>query len=90
MCYWLKPVGRYARDHRMGESMNVTEILITGFDGEEPVFAVNLSSDVATVAPTSSDEDGNVVLDEVRQQATDAFEAIWKILERLTKVQVSA
>ena len=66
--------------------MHITEMLITGFDGDEPVFAVNLAPTDATMASASVDENGETVLDDVRQQATEAFEAVWDILERLAKV----
>lgn len=73
-----------------GVSMQVTEMLITGFDGDEPVFAVNLSSTDATMASTSTDENGETVIDDVRQQETEAFEAIWNILEQLAEVPAGA
>jgi hypothetical protein len=67
--------------------MRVTEMLITGFDGDEPVFAISLASGIATMSPTSTDENAETVLDEAWQEATDAFEAVWEILERLPRVQ---
>jgi acyl CoA:acetate/3-ketoacid CoA transferase alpha subunit len=66
--------------------MHVTELLITCFDGQELVSTVFLDSDTATIHTTSTDESGETVVDAARQEASDAFEAIWKILERLIKV----
>lgn len=70
--------------------MHVTEMLITGFDGDEAVFAVNPACDTATMSSTSTDENGETVVDNAHQQATDAFEAVWEIVERLTKVPATA
>jgi hypothetical protein len=70
--------------------MHVTEMLITGFDGDEAIFAVNLAPADATMASTCTDENGETVIDDVRQQATEAFEAVWDILERLAKVPAGA
>ena len=66
--------------------MHVTEMLITGFDGDEPVFAVNLASAAATTDSTGAVDNGKTVVNEWSQLTTDAFEAIYKILDRLPKV----
>lgn len=51
-------------------------MLITGYDGDEPVFVVNLACDADT--------------DEASQRTTEAFEAIYRIVDRLAKVSVDA
>jgi hypothetical protein len=70
--------------------VHITELLITGFDGDEPVFAVHLTPDTATIGSTGTDENGETELKEARLLAADAFEAIYEILERLPKVPASA
>lgn len=44
-------------------SLNLTELLITGYDGDEAVLAISLGPENATVALTSADGNGDTVVD---------------------------
>jgi hypothetical protein len=66
-------------------SMHITERLITGYDEDKPVVAVNLASDGARVVLTSTSDDGETEVKSAWQQPTDAFETARELLERLTK-----
>lgn len=70
--------------------MHVTEMLITGFDGDKPVFAVNLASTTAIADSTGAKENGKAAINEASQHTTNAFEAIYKILNGLPKISVTA
>lgn len=70
--------------------MPVTELLITGYNGDESVFAVNLASYAATVVLTHMDEKGETVVDSAWQQATDDFTALRDVLDRLVRAPAVA
>ncbi|WP_117215353.1 hypothetical protein [Allorhizocola rhizosphaerae] len=63
--------------------MNITELLITGYDGEKAVFAVNLSSNAATMVVGTEGTRGEVIVDSVSCQPTPAFSEVWKVLQHL-------
>lgn len=61
--------------------MNVTELLVTGYDGNEPVFVVNLAPNVATTVLTSTTDNGEATVDATAEQASDVFarcRSCWK------------
>ncbi|GIH06656.1 hypothetical protein Rhe02_47230 [Rhizocola hellebori] len=66
--------------------MNITELLITGFDGERAVFAVNLSPDMARAIFTESDDDGQVTVDATAQYASGLFGPLAKLFDGMTIV----
>ncbi|HZM76487.1 MAG TPA: hypothetical protein VFC19_12210 [Candidatus Limnocylindrales bacterium] len=63
--------------------MHLTELLVTGYDGNEAVFAVTLAPDEANVVLTSTDDNGETVVDSARRQATDIFAEIQELLEQV-------
>jgi hypothetical protein len=66
--------------------MNITELLITGFDGDRAMFAVNLSPDLARAIFTEPDDDGQVTVDVTAQYATGLFGPLAKLFLDMTKV----
>lgn len=60
-----------------------TEMLITGYDGDDSVFAVTITPGRATVVLTRTNEHGETVVDSNWKQATDAFTALRDVLDRL-------
>jgi hypothetical protein len=70
--------------------MNVTELLVTGFDGDDPVFAITLAAGDATAVLTATAEDGETAVDAVAQRGTDVFALVRELLEGLTDVPVQA
>lgn len=63
--------------------MRITEVLVTGYDGEQAVIAVNLVSGAAKVVITSTDKNRETVVNLARQQAGDAFTAVRDVLDGL-------
>lgn len=64
--------------------MHITELLVTAYNGDEPMFAINLGPDTATVALLGP---GGAV-DSARNQDSQAFAAIFKLIEDLAMVPV--
>ena len=69
--------------------MNFTELLITGYDGDEAVFAVTLAPHQANAVLTSTAGNGDTVVDSTQQHATDAFAEIQQLLERIMGAAVA-
>jgi hypothetical protein len=61
--------------------MRLTELLVTGYDGDEAVFAVIIAPDQANVVLMRTDDNGETVVGSARQQATDVFAEVQKLLE---------
>lgn len=70
--------------------VQVTEMLVTGYDGEESVFVVNLVSDAATVVFTRTDDGGEAVVDSASRQASDAFVGVRDLLNGLVRASAEA
>lgn len=68
------------------DNMNVTELLITGYDGSKPIFAVNLAPGSATVVLTSTDQNGDAVVDSTWTTASQAFTDFRGLVEDLAVV----
>lgn len=66
--------------------MNVTELLVTGYDGNEPLFVVKLAPDEATTVRTVTDAGGETTVDSIAKQATDVFASVRQLLEPLAAV----
>lgn len=63
--------------------MPVNDMLITGYYGDNSVFAVNVAPGRATVVLTHTDKQGDTVVDATWKQTTDAFVALRDVLDRL-------
>ena len=63
--------------------MHITELLVTAYDGDEPVFAVNLEPEAATVAWTGTDNDGDTAVDSTWSLACQSFVVIRQLMEDL-------
>jgi len=63
--------------------MNVTEILITGYDGDSAVFATSLAPGRAKTVFTAEDADGQSAVDSVLDVATPAFGQLVQMLKDL-------
>jgi hypothetical protein len=66
--------------------MPITELLVTGYDGDRAVFAVVLAEDRATVVVTSKDDNGETVVDSAWSQASDALAGMRPFFERITNL----
>lgn len=53
--------------------MNITELLITGFDGAGMLFATTLTAEEAKVIRPGCDEGGDEIVGEAWEKATGAF-----------------
>ncbi len=69
--------------------MKVTELLVTGYNGDDPVFAVTLGPGEA-IAVLANADDGGVAVDAVVQQRTDVFASVRELLEGLTAAAAHA
>jgi len=56
--------------------MNISELLITGYDGAASLFAVTLTADGAKVMRPGNDGDGETVVGEAWEKATDVFATV--------------
>ena len=61
--------------------MNITELLITGYSIDKPIFAVTLTAEGAKVIKPGTSIEGEPVVGEAWQKATDAFTAIRDLME---------
>ena len=68
--------------------MHITELLVTAYDGEEPVLAINLGPDNATVALTGRDDNGDTVVNSAWNQNSQAFVTIRRLMEDLAAAPV--
>lgn len=66
-----------------GKAMNVTELLVTGYDGDEPLFAVALGPDAAMTVKTGIDGEGEAIVDSVARQSADVFVEMRDMLQDL-------
>lgn len=60
--------------------MNITELLITGYDGPHHQFALTLRANEAQVVKLGIDDEGEAVVDEAWRRATTAFTAVRDIM----------
>jgi hypothetical protein len=66
-----------------GTPMNVTEVLITGYDGKTTVFAASLVPGRAKMIFATEDGDGQSTVDSVFEAVTPAFDSLLDILRDL-------
>jgi hypothetical protein len=74
---------------RLEEIMNITEILITGYDGDSEVFATNVTGDSAKTAFTAATSGGESIVESVRETTTNALGPLVRVLEDLGLVRRS-
>jgi hypothetical protein len=70
--------------------MSITEFLITGYDGVETRFAMNLTTDGAEVVRPGTNSEGETVVVEAWEKATDAFEAVRDLLDDILSASTSS
>lgn len=63
--------------------MNITEILVIGFDGDSEVFAANVTEDRAKTVFIAADPGGESIVDSIREVPADALGPIVRVLEDL-------
>lgn len=66
-----------------GSHMNVTGLLVTGYNGDKPIYAVNLHPGGATTILTGHDDGETTTVDAAKKQTTQAFGQIRDLLEEL-------
>lgn len=66
--------------------MNVTEVLVNGFDGDETVFAAALSPGSEAKVLTVVDCCGSATVQTVSDVATSAFTTVQQVIEDLITV----
>lgn len=62
--------------------LNISEVLITGYDGSDAAFAMSLSRGHTKMVFTAGGPDGPMV-ESVLEVVTPAFEALLRVLEDL-------
>ena len=60
--------------------MDITELLITAYDGPRHHFALTLTADEARIVKLSTDDKGEAVVGEAWESATDAFTAVRNLM----------
>lgn len=70
--------------------MNITELLVTGYDGNEPLFVVKLAPGEATSVRTATDDSGETTVDSIARQTTDLFASVRELLEGLAPKATTA
>jgi hypothetical protein len=68
--------------------MHITELLVTAYDGDEPVLAINLGPESATVALTGKTGDGQTVVESAWSQGSEVFAAVRQLIETLAAAPV--
>jgi hypothetical protein len=61
--------------------MKITELLITGFDGDKPVLVVSVFPEVAKAILTTADDDGQPTVEVATERATRIFGPMQRMLE---------
>ncbi len=61
--------------------MKITELLITGYDGNRPIFVVNVFPETATTLLVTTDEDGEDAVAATAERTTQMFRPMKKLLE---------
>jgi len=70
--------------------MNITELLITGYDGAAILFATTLTKDGAKVIKPGTAAEGEPVIGEAWQTATDAFTAVRDLMDDIVSAPKAA
>ncbi len=61
--------------------MKLTELLVTGYDGNRPVFVVNVFPETAKAYLVSADDDGDDAVVTAAERTTQMFIPMKKLLE---------
>lgn len=61
--------------------MDITEILITGYDGDNEVFVASLTNDRARTIFTVADADGQSTVESVKEVNTEALATVMRLFE---------
>jgi hypothetical protein len=70
--------------------MKITELLVTGYDDAATLFAVTLTPNEAKVIKPGTDPEGEAVVGEAWQQATNAFTTVRDLMEGIVATPPSA
>lgn len=70
---------------RLAEGMRITELLVTGYDGDKVVFTTDLTPVSAATILTGTDDDGETVVEAVSNESTRAFGSMVRTLTKLTE-----
>ena len=70
--------------------MNVTELLITGFDGDKAIFAASLAPNMTATIIASGEGDRETAVEICAERATPAFTSISRLVEDLAGPHVQA
>lgn len=70
--------------------MNITELLITAYDGDQVVFTSDLTPELATTVMTSTNADGETAVEAVSRQETSVFNTLVPILRELATAAACA
>lgn len=65
-------------------AMNITELLVTGYNGDQVVFTSDLTPDLTTTVLTRTDADGETFVEKVESLETAAFNTLVPVLRELT------
>jgi hypothetical protein len=89
-CYDPRTVIDHPQRQEVRPMMNITELLITGYDGAAILFATTLTPEEAKVVKPGSSAEGETVVGEAWQEATDAFAAICDLMNRVVGAPTAA
>jgi hypothetical protein len=65
--------------------MRITELLVTGYDGDKVVFTTDLTAEGAETILTRTDADGETAVEAVSTQRSEAFGSLVETLTELTE-----
>jgi len=63
--------------------MSITEILITGYDGENGIFATSVTPDRARIIRVTDAADGWSAVDSISEVASTAFDSLLEVLAEM-------
>jgi hypothetical protein len=66
--------------------MKITEMLVTGYDGDRPVFVVNVFPDTAKALLVTADADGQDAVETAAERTTQMFLPMKRLLEGVVVV----
>lgn len=61
--------------------IDLTDLLVVGYDGDRPVFTCHLSATKAATILTGTDADGDTAVEAVTNQATTAYSTVVTAME---------
>ena len=63
--------------------MNLTDLLVMGYDGDRPVFTCHLTADQAATILTRIDADGETSVEAVSSRASTAYSSVVETMQAL-------